>query len=112
VAVSTAQLCRDFGLDVKSVKEEGWEGKDDEELLRIAIAEERVVLSFDKDFGNLMKFPLQSHHGVIVVEMHDQRPHQVNARLKRLLPIMSAQNLRGRLVIIRDGDVRQRWRPL
>ena len=53
VANSTEELCRHLNLDVKSVKAEGWEGKDDEELIKLAIAERRIVLSFDKDFGNL-----------------------------------------------------------
>lgn len=108
VAESTVRLCRDLGYDVRYVKEEGWHGREDEELLQVAIAEGRVVLSFDKDFANLLKFPQEMHHGVIVIAMRDQRPKRVNERLSRLLPRFATLDLTGKLVIVRDGDVRVR----
>lgn len=112
VAASTAQLCRDQGHDVKHVKEEGLQGEDDEALLDLAVAEHRVMLSFDKDFGNLLRFPLASHLGVIVVALRDQRPHRVNERLLQLLPVFSAIDLTGKLIVVRDGDVRFVQSPL
>lgn len=47
IAQSTITLCRTLGFDVKSVKEEGWDGKDDAELLQLAYAggENRVILT-------------------------------------------------------------------
>jgi predicted nuclease of predicted toxin-antitoxin system len=56
VADSTAELCRELGHDVLEAKREGLEGEEDEALLALAVSQQRVVLSFDKDFGNLIRF--------------------------------------------------------
>jgi predicted nuclease of predicted toxin-antitoxin system len=112
VALSTADLCRDLGYDVLEVKREGLQGEEDEPLLALAVSQERVVLSFDKDFGNLIRFPLATHCGVIVIDLHDQRPSRVNERLRDVLPGLAEADLRQKLVIIRDGDVRIRSAPV
>lgn len=108
VAFSTTTLCRDLGYNIKHVKEDALEGRDDKTLLALAVAENRVLLSFDKDFGNLLSFPLSSHFGVIVIEMRDQRPQAVNRRLSQVLPILDETDLTGKLIILRDGDIRVR----
>jgi predicted nuclease of predicted toxin-antitoxin system len=97
-----------LGFDVKSVKEEGWDGKDDAELLQIAHAKDRVILTLDKDFGNLLRFPLQTHCGVVLLQMRLQHPSIVNNRLQQVLPSLAAQDLRNTLVIVRELTVRIR----
>ncbi len=44
---------RSEGCDVLDVKEEGLDGSDDLPLIRLSIAEARVVLTHDSDFGSL-----------------------------------------------------------
>jgi len=78
IAQSTITLCRTLGFDVKSVKEEGWDGKDDAELLQLASAENRVILTLDKDFGNLLRFPFQTHRGVILIRLHAVKQNQLD----------------------------------
>ena len=111
VADSTAELCRDLGYDVSEVKREGLEGEDDESLLGLAVSQQRVVLSFDKDFGNLIRFPLAAHLGVIVIDLRDQRPARVNERLREVLPDLANVDLSQKLIIVRDGDIRVRTSP-
>jgi hypothetical protein len=41
------------GLDVSDVREQGWYGRSDEELLREAHRAGRIVLTHDGDFGTL-----------------------------------------------------------
>ena len=108
LARSTITLCRTLGFDVKSVKEESWDGKDDAELLQIAHAENRVILTLDKDFGNLARFPLQTHSGVILIQLRLQHPFIVNNRLQQVLPSLATQDLRNTLVIVRELTVRIR----
>ncbi len=44
---------RNYGLDVLDAKEQGWQGKSDDELLEIAYQEKCCVLTHDADFGAL-----------------------------------------------------------
>lgn len=47
------QALRRQGFDVLDVKESGWIGSSDLEVLRRAFAENRIVLTHDSDFGKL-----------------------------------------------------------
>ena len=44
---------RSRGLDVVDVKEEGWQGRPDEEILDIAYQSGRIILTHDGDFGTM-----------------------------------------------------------
>ena len=44
---------RSEGCDVFDVKEEGLDGSDDLILIRLSVAEARVVVTHDSDFGTL-----------------------------------------------------------
>jgi len=44
---------RSRGFDVGDVCENGWQGRTDAELLRQAVAEGRIVVTHDSDFGTL-----------------------------------------------------------
>ena len=46
-------LLRHEGLDVLSVEEAGMNGYTDRQLIRIAFAENRIILTHDSDFGTL-----------------------------------------------------------
>lgn len=45
---------REKGFDVLDVKEQGWAGRKDEDLLFIANEQRRVVVTHDSDFGTLV----------------------------------------------------------
>lgn len=53
------------GKDVRSAVEEGLAGKSDEEILRRAHAENRVVLTHDGDFGKLAVAGGHAYTGIV-----------------------------------------------
>lgn len=58
IAKSTIRELRNLGYDIKDVKEEKLYGISDETIIEIAIKEERTVITLDKDFGNVLFYPL------------------------------------------------------
>lgn len=52
-------------LDVKDVQEEGLFGASDRRLLQLGLAEERVVLTHDSDFGALVIAAQESAFGIV-----------------------------------------------
>lgn len=64
------EALREANFDVISVIE-NYIGSADDEILQIAVNEQAVILTYDKDFGELVfRFSLQSH-GVILLRVHD-----------------------------------------
>lgn len=45
---------RKTGFDVLDVKEQGWSGRKDDELLTTATTQNRVIVTHDSDFGTLV----------------------------------------------------------
>ena len=78
---------RRMGHDVVSVKET-MRGATDPEVLAQAQAQERLVVTFDKDFGELAyRFDLPAASGVILFRLSGPSPEIGNARALAALEI-------------------------
>lgn len=76
---------RDRGFDVLDVKEQGWHGMDDKEVLVRAHREGRVVISHDKDFGTLVIAAGKPLTGILYLRPADIHPENTISRLARFL---------------------------
>lgn len=82
-------------------------GISDGEVLAWAAREERVLLTFDKDFGELAKAStLPATSGVILLRLSMQAPDDIGRRLADL--IMARSDWTGHFSVIEPGRVRMR----
>lgn len=109
IAESLVGALRKKGYDVKDIKEENLFGISDREVIDKAKEDDRVVLPHDKDFGNLLNFPLQSHPGVVLIRYRNQSPSHV---IPRLMPMLGAlkNKMKNSLTIITENLVKIRKR--
>ncbi len=99
------KLLREEGNDVMHAAEV-LVGAPDEELLRIAVSEDRVLLTFDRDFGELVfhqQHPAAS--GIVLFRLRQQPPTVVLRFLRAFFS--SAPTLRGFFPVGEPGRVRQ-----
>lgn len=108
VAASTIALLRDLGHDVADVREVGLGGCADEEVAARAKSEGRVIISHDKDFGDLLRFEPGSHCGAIVLRLKTPTPEATNALLTTFLRSVADDYPRNRLVILTQRGCRSR----
>lgn len=78
----------------------------DAEILRRAHAEGRVLVTLDKDFGELAVAREQPHSGI--VRLVAQRARQQAAELERVLEAHADALARGAIVTVERGRVRVR----
>jgi predicted nuclease of predicted toxin-antitoxin system len=102
---------REQGHDVQDVKEEGWQGRDDIFLLRRAWATQRVVISYDRDFGKLAIARQEPCYGVIYIRLRDQRAPNAVAVMRQFLKRRIAIRP-GSLVVLQESRARIRLVPL
>ena len=69
VALADAFLPDDY--DVETVADEGLVGADDDTLCRTASAEDRLIITLDRGFGDLRKYPPGTHAGIVVLRRDD-----------------------------------------
>lgn len=100
---------RQRGHDVTSVKD-SMRGAEDREVLATAQEEGRLVVTFDKDFGELAyRFGLPSSGGVILFRLSRSNPETDNARA--LAALESGIDWTGNFAVITNDRIRVRPLP-
>jgi len=99
---------RSDGHDVLYVKETG-RGAQDDTILQLAAEQQRVLLTEDKDFGELVVRLKLPAYGIVLLRMN---PADSAAKLMRLRYLLQhhAHRLPGSFVVL--GESRTRFRPL
>ena len=98
-------VLRTKGYDIGDIKEKKLFGLSDEEVVKLAGRESRIILTCDKDFANLIKFPLRTHKGVILLRFSNLSPLNIIQRFIPLLETKIKDRLTGSLVIIKDDYI-------
>jgi len=96
------------GLDCHTVAEEGLAGAEDPSVLAAAVAEDRVLVTLDRDFTNVLLYPPEATSGVAVVQLGRRASRQLLAAVLDSFLAACEQNLiRGKLWIIEPGRIRE-----
>lgn len=99
---------RDEGYDVSTVPLENLSGANDPTVIKHAIEENRILMTFDTDSADIRKFPLGTHAGVIVFRFNDQRWNALKEPVERLIRSGLLINLKGSLAIVDEKRIRFR----
>jgi len=105
---SMAILMRAAGHNVSTVPEENLSGEDDRHVLETATKENRLLVTFDADFGDIRAYPVGSHAGVVVFRLHDQRWASLRGPAERLLSSGLLERLEHGLAIVDENRIRIR----
>lgn len=100
---------REAGHDVTWVQE-AHPGEEDGVLLEVAVEEDRIVLTFDKDFGELaFREGLPASCGVILVRITPVSPSAVTDLIVRTLGMRD--DWAGHFSVVEDTRIRMRSLP-
>ena len=106
---SVIQALRERGVDVLSVKET-MRGADDSSILKRAEVEQRVVITQDKDFGELaFKHRLPATSGIILFRLSGTSPVDDNQRVVDVF--QSRSDWPGNFSVVTDDRIRIRPLP-
>jgi predicted nuclease of predicted toxin-antitoxin system len=109
IGTSGVSLLRESGHDVATVREQELGGSADDRIFQVCIAEERTLITLDRDFGHVPRFPLQRSAGIVVLELGGSASQQLlNDRLRNFLVVAASRSVRGELWIVEPGRVRVR----
>jgi len=112
LSARVAHLLSEAGHDTVHVSEIGLLGAQDSAVMRAAADADRVLLSADTDFGELLA--LGRHPGPSVI-LYRRGPRQAEAQLRVLqdaLPTVSDSLAVGAVVILAGDHVRVRMLPI
>lgn len=82
---------------------------EDADVLARAAREGRVLLTDDKDFGELVVREGRAHRGVVLLRLHGMPPAERAVLVSRVFGSLMDE-IRGNFAVVhRDGAVRIRW---
>lgn len=67
-----AKLLTEAGIESVHALDVGLRGEPDDQVLALAIAEGRALVTIDADFANILRFPPESHRGIFVARFPDR----------------------------------------
>jgi predicted nuclease of predicted toxin-antitoxin system len=105
VDVRVVEWLRARGHDARHLREEGLQRAPDDHVFAKALAEDRIVLTFDLDFGDLAVLTREPSARVILFRLENTRTRHVIERLEAVLT-------RGAIVIVEEGRHRIRYLPI
>jgi len=108
---SALTLFQQRGLDCHTVHQEGLTGADDPTIYAAALSEQRVLVTMDHDFGNVLHYPPQQGAGVVVINPGTPSRRLLTLLLESFLAACEKQALRGKLWIVEPGRIREHESP-
>ena len=112
LAQSTLVWLRNKGYDAIHLREEGLHRLSDTDITEKARQEDRIIITFDLDFGDIMAATGKTTPSVIILRLDDQRPQRVNCRLKQVLADSSESLLKGAIISVDENRHRVRLLPI
>jgi predicted nuclease of predicted toxin-antitoxin system len=98
-------LLRSAGHDVFSVKE-SMRSMPDDAILSRASDEQRILLTCDKDFGELAVRFKKPAHGIILFRLEGEQPEMDNTRMLHVID--SRDDWEGHLSVVTNTRIRMR----
>lgn len=101
-----ADLLRGQGHDALTVFDQGLRGRDDHDIADTCRSENRVLLSIDLDFSNILMFPPENYPGLIVLRLRKKGRAAVRRVVTRVMDHLNKEPLEGRLWIVDEHRIR------
>ncbi|HEY1978470.1 MAG TPA: DUF5615 family PIN-like protein [Xanthobacteraceae bacterium] len=109
ISASGVDLLRENGHDVATVREQGLSGSADDHIFRVCTSEQRILVTLDRDFGHVPRFPPQESAGIVILELGGPASQQLlHDRLRDFISVGASRSVDGELWIVEPGRVRVR----
>lgn len=112
VSITTVEALRAANHNAIHLRDEGLIRLPDPDIVAKALAESRIILTFDLDFGDILAIARSEVPSVVIFRLRNQTPVAVNPRLFHVIHDCAEELARGALVIVEDERFRMRRLPI
>ena len=75
-------------------------GSNDNEIADVANSENRIIITFDRDFGNILLFPPEQYSGIVFVRIRPPLINTVFSALSHLFRLVKSEEFKGKLFVL------------
>jgi len=112
VHLGVVEWLRRLGHDVVHLREEGLHHLPNGAIFDKAISENRAILTFDLDFGEIAALSAGRKTSVILFRLRNTRANHVIARLATVLATSKPALEKGAVVLVEEARHRIRYLPV
>jgi len=91
--------------DVISVRDTPLSGSPDDEIFKFAVDNNLIVLTMDKDFTRILRFPPEKCGGIIVLKLYKMKVDETTEIFKKHFESLDKERISGNLVIISRDNI-------
>lgn len=102
------EFLKSLGHDVMSVRDRGLSGISDDEVYQLACKEKRVIITMDKDFSRMFRFPPERCGGIIVVKLYKRTVDETLEIFKKFYRFIKEEDMVENLIIITADGIKIR----
>ncbi len=99
---------KSFGHEVLSIRDSGLSGISDDEVYQRACKEKQIIVTMDKDFSRIFRFPPEKCGGIVVVKIYKRTVDETLSVFKKYYKSIKEKDILGNLVIITPEGIRIR----
>jgi predicted nuclease of predicted toxin-antitoxin system len=112
VAMRVVEWLREQRHDAAHLRDENLQRMPDPDIFRKAATEQRILVTFDLDFGEIVALSGQQNVSLVLFRLHNTRTPHVIERLNVALQ-ETEQSLRsGAIIVVEESRLRVRRLPL
>lgn len=103
----TSKVLEQSDYTVLDIRDYNLRGSNDDIIFKFAQDNSAVLLTGDLGFANILKFPLNSHYGIVVLHFpNEMSTSRINQILIASLSSLSEEDYPGNLIIIEPDRIR------
>ena len=106
--VEAAVLMNKAGHDAHTVLQEELGGQPDSMISAVCRSEERILITLDTDFCNILSYPPQDHFGIIVIRTLDQSKSSIIGFIEQIITAIKKEQVNRKLWIVQKNGIRIR----
>ena len=112
ISLRTVEWLRQLDLDVVHLRDRGLQKLPDDEILALALVEQRIILTIDLDFAQLLAISKQALPSVILFRLGNENYHEINQRLTEVLNNCQQELETGAIVSVNNETYRVKKLPI
>lgn len=101
-----ADLLRGRGHNALTVFDQGLRGRSDRDIADLSQYEDRILISLDLDFSNILMFPPEKYSGLIVLRLRRKSRSAVRQVITRIIDRLGEEPIEGRLWVVDEHRIR------
>jgi predicted nuclease of predicted toxin-antitoxin system len=109
---STAQFLQQLNHDAVHLGRRGQAKLADEEIVRLAEAEDRIVVTLDLDFARIVALQRLARPSIVLFRLERYTTDEVNSLLRDLLATYETELTSGAIVVVDPHRIRLRTLPI